>query len=138
MTAKRQKLKVRNFDGLSSSRSGDTEEKPYWLGLTGKILFFSFIGQSSRIKISEWAETGISYSGYAVSSNLRNALNNTIFVMTILAISENQSQNFNFYKTTFCISVGQNSRTMVSKKKQQIVLSLDFSVSIIFSHTKNS
>ena len=41
-------------------------------------------------------------------------------------------------KTTFYISVGQNSRTMFSKKKQQIVLSLDFSVKIICSNTKKS
>ena len=41
-------------------------------------------------------------------------------------------------KTTFYISVGQNFRTKFSKKKQQIVLSLDFSVSIICSDTKNS
>ena len=59
--------------------------------------------------------------------------------MTILAISENQGQNFNFWQeqlSTFL--VGQNSRTLFSKKKQQIVLSLDFSVSIICGNTKNS
>ena len=58
--------------------------------------------------------------------------------MTILAISGNQgvkTSKLQFLtKTTFYISVGQNSRTMFSKKKQQIILSLDFSVSILKIH----
>ena len=59
--------------------------------------------------------------------------------MTILAISENQGVKSSIFdKTTFYISVDQHSRTMFSKKKQQIVLSLDFSVSIINNNTKNS
>ena len=61
--------------------------------------------------------------------------------MTILAISENQGQNFNFWQkqlSTFLVPMGQNSRTLFSEKKQQIVLSSDFSVSIICGNTKNS
>ena len=70
--------------------------------------------------------------------NHRNALN-TNFVMNLLTISENQGSKLQFLtKTTFYISVGQNSRTMFSKKKKQIVLSLDFSVSVICSNTKSS
>ena len=68
----------------------------------------------------------------------RNALN-TDFAMSILAISENQGQNFNFWQKQLSpFLVGQNPRTLFSKKKQQIVLSLDFSVSIICGNTKNS
>ena len=52
--------------------------------------------------------------------------------MAVLAISENQGVKSSIFdKTTFYISVVQNSRTMFSKGKQQIVLSLDLSVSII-------
>ena len=59
--------------------------------------------------------------------------------MTILAISENQGQTFNFWqKQLSTFLVGQNSRTLFSEKKQQIVLSLDLSVSIICGNTKNS
>ena len=57
--------------------------------------------------------------------------------MIILANSENQGVKTSIFdKKTFYISVGQNSRTMFSKKKQKIVLSLDFSVNIICSDTK--
>ena len=56
----------------------------------------------------------------------------------ILAVSENQGVKTFLTETTFYISVGQNFRTMFSKKKQQIVLSLDFSAGIISSNTKSS
>ena len=73
-----------------------------------------------------------------IISNHRNALN-TNFVMTILSILENQRSKFQFLKkTTFYISVGQICKQCFQKEKQQIVLSLDFSVRIICSNTKNS
>ena len=58
--------------------------------------------------------------------------------MTILAISENQGVKTSIFdKNNFLHFCGPKSRTMFSKNKQQIVLSLDFSVSIICSDTNN-
>ena len=86
--------------------------------------YFSF---HSLAKVRGWKSRNEQKQQY----HTLNAFNIN-FAMTILAISENQGQNFNFCKkTTFYISVGQNSRTMFSKKKQQVVLSLDFPASII-------
>ena len=73
-----------------------------------------------------------------VSSNHRNALNAN-FAMTILAVSENQGVKTSIFdKNDFLHFCGSKFPTMLSKKKQQIVLSLDFSVSMICSNTKNS
>ena len=73
-----------------------------------------------------------------VSSNHRNALN-TNFAMTILAVSENQEVKTSIFdKNDFLHFCGLKFLTMFSKKKHQIVLSLDFSVSIICSNIKNS
>ena len=69
---------------------------------------------------------------------IRSALT-TNFAMTILAVSENQGvKTSNFDKNDFPHFCEPNSITMFWKKKLQIVLSLDFSVRIICSNTKNS
>ena len=58
--------------------------------------------------------------------------------MTILAVSENQGVKTSIFdKNDFLRFCGPKFPTF-SKKKQQIVLSLEFSVSIICSNTKNS
>ena len=58
--------------------------------------------------------------------------------MTILAVSENQGVRTSIFdKNDFLHFCGPKFPTF-SKKKQQIVLGLDFSVSIIYSDTKNS
>ena len=76
--------------------------------------------------------------GLNVSNNRRNALN-TNFAMTILAVSENQGVKTSIFdENDFLHFCGPKFPTMFSKKKQQIVLSLDFLVSIICSNTINS
>ena len=58
--------------------------------------------------------------------------------MAILAVSENQGVKTSIFdKNDFLHFCGPKFPTF-SKKKQQIVLSLDFSVSIIWSNTKKS
>ena len=60
----------------------------------------------------------------------------TNFAMTILAISENQGSKLQFLTIIhFCGPKFQNN---VFEKKQQIVLTSDFSVSIICSNTNSS
>ena len=76
---------------------------------------------------------------FLVKMSAVNAVN-TSFAMNIIAISENQGVKTSIFdKNNFLHFCGRKfARTMFSKKKQQIVLSLDFSVSIICSNTKNS
>ena len=59
--------------------------------------------------------------------------------MTILAVSENQGVKTSIFdKNDFLHFCGPKLPTMFSKKKHEIVLSLDFSVSIICSNIKKS
>ena len=63
---------------------------------------------------------------------------NTNFAMTISAVSENQGVKTSIFdKNDFLHFCGPKFPTFW-KKKQQIVLSLDFSVGIICSNIKNS
>ena len=58
--------------------------------------------------------------------------------MTILAVSENQGVKTSIFVKNDFLHFYRPKFPTFSKKKQQIVLSLDFSVSIICSNTKNS
>ena len=59
--------------------------------------------------------------------------------MTILAISENQEVKTSIFdKNNFLHFCGLKFQNNVFEKKQQILLSLDFSVNIICRDTKNS
>ena len=73
-----------------------------------------------------------------MSAVRRNALN-TNFAMTILAVSGNRGVKTSIFdKNDFQHFCGPKFSTMFSKKKRQIVLSLDFSVSIICNNIENS
>ena len=59
--------------------------------------------------------------------------------MAILAVSENQGVKTSIFdKNDLLHFFGPKFPTMFSKKKHQIVLSSDFSISIICSNIKNS